>query len=281
MARETRLAEGAVDANHFGFEITPGHSRLMGESFLLHSIGGTRFLYRKGAGIVMDQRDAHDTSDVSLWLNGSIYAAIASINGLVPMHASAVACEGRVFAFTGPSGAGKSTLVTALGAHGLPMFCDDTLVLDMSGPDGLLCLPGHKRLKLTPEAIALTGAEPEEKVADIVDKFYARPPAGEVGRVLPFGQLIFIEEGPETSIEPISGAERIARMQDEHYTTLLFAMARDLDLAGQFAHYARLVRHMPMARFTRPRDTARFDDDVATMAQYVKAQASNTEAMPE
>ena len=60
---------------------------------------------------------------------------------------------GEVFAFAGPSGSGKSTLIAALGQLGLPMFCDDTLVLDLGEPDIVICLPGHKRLKLTPEAL--------------------------------------------------------------------------------------------------------------------------------
>ncbi len=67
---------------------------------------------------------------------------------------------GRVFAFAGPSGAGKSTLAAGLGQRALPLLCDDTLLLDLSDPPDIWCLPGHKRLKLTAAALALTGPDP-------------------------------------------------------------------------------------------------------------------------
>ena len=114
----------------------------------------------------------------------------------MPIHASAVAHDGGVFAFTGPSAAGKSTLIAALGRAGLPMFCDDTLVLDLSDPDRIICLPGHKRLKLTPAAIELTGARHEERVARDLDKYYARPAGGRRRRRrLPLAELLFLEQG--------------------------------------------------------------------------------------
>src|SRR6185436_12667866 len=142
-----------------------------------------------------------------------------------PIHASAVAHEGKVFAFTGPAGAGKSTMIAALGGRGLPMFCDDTLVLDLSDPDRINCLPGHKRLKLRPDALHLTGTMPEEKVSQSVDKYYAEPNGGDVRQVLPLAELIFLEEGLDLSILPIVGSERLIRLQDDHQTASLFAAA--------------------------------------------------------
>ena len=110
--------------------------------------------------------------------------------------------------------------MAALGAHGLPMFCDDTLVLDLSNPDRIRCLPGHKRLKLKADALAMTGAIAEERVSLTVDKVYARPSSGDVGVALPLGRLIFLEEGDAVAITPITGAARLVRLQDDHHTHL-------------------------------------------------------------
>lgn len=269
MARETRLRVGAVDMGAFGYTIEPGQLEIEGDSFLFLTPEGLRFAYRKGDGVTVDRSAARDCSLEQLWLGGSVHAAVASINGLLPVHASAVAHEGRVVAFTGPSGAGKSTLVTALGQHGLPMFCDDTLVLDLSDPQEVICLPGHKRLKLTPEAVLLTGAEPQGSVGNGIGKVYAVPPAGDVDQPLPLAELVFLEEGEQTEIVPVRGAERLLRLQDDHYTAYLFAAARKFDRAGEFAHLARLATKFGMARFIRPRDTAQFADGVALAARYV------------
>lgn len=271
MERETRVRHGPVDLDRLGSRLEPGHSHLEANSYLLHTADGLRYFYRKGEGITICRDSAADASEEQLWLNGSVYSAVACINGLVPIHASAVAHDGKVFAFTGPSGSGKSTLIAALGQLGLPMFCDDTLVLDLGNPDLVTCLPGHKRLKLTPEALELTGARAEEPVGTGIDKYYAAAPAGDVMTPLPLAELIFLEEGTPPAIERLSGGERFLRTQDDHYTAHLFAVARQFDRAEQFAHRARLARQIAMARFVRPWDGARFHDGVALAQRHIAA----------
>src|SRR4030095_16201659 len=143
MERETRVRHGPVDLDHFGYRLPPGHSHLEAGSFLLHTPDGLSYFYRRGEGITICRDETADASEEQLWLNGSVYSAVACINGLVPIHASAVAHDGKVFAFTGPSGSGKSTLIADLGQMGLPMFCDDTLILDLGDPDRIILTPGH------------------------------------------------------------------------------------------------------------------------------------------
>jgi hypothetical protein len=271
MERETRVRYGPVDLNMFGYTIEAGRSHLEADSFLLHTPDGFSCFYRKGEGVTIFRSATADPSDERLWLNGSVYSAVACINGLLPIHASAVAFDGRLFAFTGPSGSGKSTLIAALGQLGLPMFCDDTLVLDLSDPDRIIGLPGHKRLKLTPAAVDLTGAKPIEKVGNDVDKYYAETSGGAVESPLSLAELIFLEEGPIMTIERLSGSERFVRTQDDHYTAHLFAAARQFDRTGQFEHRARLARQIAMARFVRPLDEGRFREGVTLAAQYVCA----------
>lgn len=269
MQRETRIRYGAVSRCLFGDPLPETTWQLRGDEFLLRGEGDHYFHYRKGHGITVERGAVFDPSEEALWLNGSVYSAIASINGLVPIHASAVAFDGRVFAFTAPAGGGKSTLAAALANHGLPLFCDDTLVLDLSDPRQIICLPGHKRLKLRPDAIELTGATAEEKVSDTVDKFYARPAAGDVTIELPLAELIFLEEGPVFEITPITGAERMKRLQDDHQTAHLFAVAQQFDRKDRFEHLHRLANQISMARLVRPRDRSRFGKSVTQAAEYI------------
>lgn len=269
MERETWVRHGPVDLNLFGRTIGPGQSHLEADTFLLHTADGLRYCYRKGEGITICRDGAADASEEQLWLNGSVYSAVACINGLLPIHASAIAHQGRIFAFTGPSGSGKSTLIAALGKLGLPMFCDDTLVLDLSDPERIICLPGHKRLKLTPEALALTGAKRAEKVGQDTDKYYAGAAAGDVATPLPLAELLFLEAGPAMAIERLSGSERFVRTRDDHYTAGLFAAARQFDRASQFAHRVRLARQISMSRFIRPWDSTLFHQGAEFAARYI------------
>lgn len=270
LARETRVTAGPVPDALDGVEVAAGHHRITSDAFLLRSESGLAFLYRRGQGITVDRAPGADLSEEALWLNGSVYAAVASLNGLMPIHASAVAHRGRVYACTGPSGAGKSTLAAALGGHGLPLFADDTLVLDLSDPTQIWCLPGHKRLKLTDQALELTGAAAQEPVGAHVPKRYAVPPAGELRDVLPLADLLLIEEGPGPGIEPVSGAQRIGALDDDHYTAEYFAKARSLDRAARFALLARIAPLFALHRFTRPRDADLFAQGAALVAAHIK-----------
>jgi len=273
LERETRVSYGPVPDRLFAEPLEQMSWQMERGEFLLRAEGDHYFLYRPGEGVTVHREAGADASEESLWLNGTVYAAIASMNGLLPIHASAVALNGSVFAFTGPAGAGKSTLVAGLGKHGLPMFCDDTLILDLSCPDRITCLPGHKRLKLRRDAFELTGAVREEKVSRTYDKYYAAPAAGTVGQALPIAKLIFLEEGPNPAMARISGSERFARMRDDHQTFHLFEAARQFGRAEQFAHRARLALQIEMARFVRPVDSLRFNEGVALAADYVTNRA--------
>jgi hypothetical protein len=275
MERETRVKYADIDLGIFGFNVEPGQGHIEADRYLLRTTDGLDYFYLKGEGITISRGDRRGPSEEQLWLNGSVYSAVASINGFMPIHASAVAHDGKVFAFTGPSGSGKSSLIAGLGRLGLPMFCDDTLILDLSDPDRVICLPGHKRLKLSPSAIERTGAEREERVAQDLDKYYARSPGGDVSAPLPLAELLFLEHGSPPSIEPLSGSERFLRTQDEHYTAELFAAAKRFDRSAQFEHRARLARQISMARFFRPWDAERFDEGVALASRYVTSGRRN------
>ncbi len=273
LAREATARYGPVPRALGGKPIGPGAMLLNEDSFLLHSGTGYGLFYRQGEGVTIERDPAADPAEEELWLNGSVYAAIAAINGFLPFHASAVAWQGRVHAFSGPSGAGKSTLVAALGGHGLPLFCDDTLVLDVSKPDQVLCLPGHKRLKLAPDALALTGASAQERVAAVVDKHYAKPAGGTLQEVLPLAELVFLEDGAPPGFARIEGARKIARLNDDHYTHDLFAAARDEDNAVRFARIAGIASRIAMQRLVRPRDLACFAEVTAQVAGHIKESA--------
>jgi hypothetical protein len=274
MEREMRVTYAAVPHSLLGGPLAEARWQMAGDRFLLRGEGDHYFHYCFGAGVTIERGANADISQESLWLNGSVYAAVASLNGLLPIHASAVAHEGSVFAFSGAAGSGKSTLVAALGGKGLPMFCDDTLVLDLSDPERILCLPGHKRLKLRPDSIDLTGTAKEEKVSQSYDKYYAAPAAGTVAIALPLAELIFLEDGSEMAITLMPASERLVRTADDHQNWLLFETASRFDRVGEFGHRVRVAHQVRMAKFARPLDRSRFDESVALAAQYVKESAA-------
>lgn len=276
MARETRVGEGIVDYRLDGIEVALDRNLLRGDCYLLRTETDLRLFYRKGSGITVQRPADPIEGEEELYLKGSVHAAVASINGLCPIHASAVVCDGVVHAFTGPSGAGKSTLAAELARRGLPLFCDDTLVLDLSDPQRPLALPGHKRLKLWPDALALTGARGGDTVLEGMDKVYAQPHAAMQSSVLPLASLTFLEWGEQAVIEPVRGAAKMVRLQDDHYTTDLFLAATRPNLAERFAQLGALARSLDLARFVRPRDSGSFALDAGLAEAHVRSHAPLT-----
>ena len=118
LAREMRVRRGEAPGAIGGQEVARNEFLLTGDIYLMRADDGIAIHYRRGAGLTLDAPADADPRDIDLWLNGSVYAAVAAINGLLPIHASAVAWNGRVYAFSGPPGAGKSTL--AAGRAGSP-----------------------------------------------------------------------------------------------------------------------------------------------------------------
>ena len=270
MARETAVREGPVPRTIAGETVADDRWALRGEEFLFRTIEGIGLHYRRGAGITIERPPGTDPRTIALWLNGTLYAAVAALNGLFPFHASAVEHRGRVHAFTGTAGAGKSTLVAALGRAGFAQFCDDTLILDISGDGPPACLPGHKRLKLWPEGVALAGVEPGELVAEDYHKHFVEPVAGTIDEPLPLAELMFLERGDAPLVVPLSGAERIERLQDDHYTAELWSQANSQHRPERFATLAALARRIAMQRFVRPFEPARFAEGIDHIAAHIR-----------
>lgn len=270
MAHETRVRQGAVPRELAGFAVPDDRWSLYGEEFLFRTAEGIGLHYRRGAGITVERPAGADPRTIALWLGGTLYAAIAALNGLYPLHASAVAHRDRVYAFTGAAGAGKSTLVAALGRAGFAQFCDDTLVLDLSGDGPPVCLPGHKRLKLWPEGAELAGVPPGELVADDYRKHFVEPVGGTVAEPLPLAGLYYLEQCETPKVVPLTGGDRIERLQDDHYTAELWRLAGGETRAARFATLAALARRIAMLRFARPFDRLRFGQGVDLIAAHIE-----------
>jgi len=70
---------------------------------------------------------------IPLFATGTILALILGLQGEHPLHASAVAVDGRAIAIAGASGSGKSTLAAKLCIAGASFVTDDLLRLTRDG----------------------------------------------------------------------------------------------------------------------------------------------------
>ncbi len=264
MQRETVVRRGCVPDSLDGLPVAIGTNRLGRDAFLLRD-SGVAILYRKGEGVTVQLDDRAAEGTMELFLAGSVHSAIASLNGFTPLHASAVEIAGRAIGFAGPSGAGKSTTAAALRQRGLRIVADDTLVIDMSGPLPM-CLPGHKRLKLWPDALELTGLTGTQLVAEDYRKFFATESGSDIDAPLPLAAVVVLSIGEVPAFEPVRGAARIAALDDDHYSTVQHAQAQGHDRAGRLGALAALANRVAVYRFTRPADPARYAQSIDLLA---------------
>ncbi len=218
-------------------------------AFLFTTDSGVRFHYAVGQGIVASLPGPECEDDFRLYLWGTVFGAVAWLNGFFPLHASAVEVGGHAVAFTADSGVGKSTLAAALAAKGFAHVCDDTLAIVLSqGPP--LAIPDRKPLKLWEDAFALVEAERLAPITSMPGKSYAVAATRNADAV-PLGDLIVLVDGPEIGLTPVRGAAKL--------DVLAEAMYRDFirGALGQPSAYTRdlisIANAIGIWRLTRPR----------------------------
>jgi len=235
------------------------------EEFLFTTDLGVRFHYRLGKGLSVEMPDdaaARDEFELFLW--GTVFGAVAWLNGFVPLHASAVSDGDRVLAFTADSGGGKSTLAAALAGRGFRHVCDDTLVLSVT-PDGIFGLPDPKPLKLWSDALELVGARSEQAILAVPGKHYARTERKEP-QALRLTDLVFLERGDEVGLEPVNGSEKLTLLPEALYRVFVHTARGDDALHRKFLlGMAAQVRFWRLCRpFSAP-DFAGSADRIAAL----------------
>jgi len=270
MRREMTAREGAVPGDLDGMAVPLGQHRIAASGFLLRA-AEVSFLYRPGEGVVIQRGPGWTAGIEELYLHGSVCAAVACLNGFLPLHASAVVVDDRVVAFTAPAGGGKSTLAAALARLGRPLFCDDTLVTALAPDGSLACLPGHKRMKLWPEAVELTGSAALEQVSADYRKVYVTGNGSDCAEMLPLGALVVLEQGAAPELAPVTGGAKIALLTDDHYCRQFYHAVNGVDGPGQFAFQARLAAATRVFRFARPFDRERFGETTGFLDSALSA----------
>ncbi len=265
MLRRGRVPADLDDATHRTVTFAISKS-----AFLLRIPNGLSYYYRKGEGVVFDAPDDVGEAEVRLFADGSVYGAVAWLNGLVPLHASAIATDSGVWAFSAPSGEGKSTLASALGRRGWPVFSDDVLVVDRDRPDGLIALPGHRRVKLWRDAVALTGVKPGEAVRNGLKKYYAEDGLEFADAAMPLRRLVILSSvsNEPPGVRPLEGFERFGPIQAALYRSQF--LTGFSDPGRYFEITSHLAARLPVIRFNRRRDRGAFDDQLAAIEQVIR-----------
>ena len=248
-----------------------------GRGFVLDIPDVARFGIVEGRSIVVEPAPGARAGDIRLFLLGSAMGALLHQRGLLPLHANAVALDGRAAAFMGRSGAGKSTLAAWFHDRGERILADDVCVIETGG-EGALAFPGLPRLRLWEDALEASGRQAADHqlsfhlASDPRRKFDVpvRPDA-HADRPLPLAALYLLEEGPELAITRMSGSAAVEALSANTYRGGLVATLGDS--AAHVAACVAIARSVPMFLFRRPFDRGAFDGHCAAVLDHLRGLA--------
>ena len=212
--------EGAVLFDEGGFALTA-------DGFRFTTPGGIGFHYRLGQQVIAQVAGPEQEAELPLYMWGTVFGAVAWLNGMAALHASALAFGGEAIAFTAPSGGGKSTLAAMLAKWGMPLVCDDTLVLAPSSA-GPLAIPDAKPFKLWADTLELTGMAATGPIPAVPGKHYAQPPRRADQPTL-LRHLVILTPGERPTLEQLRGTAKLAILSEALYRPAIHAGRQDND----------------------------------------------------
>jgi hypothetical protein len=218
---------------------------------------------------------ATDRSVLS-FLFGPCFGAIAYLNHILPLHASAIETAHGCVGFIGRSGAGKSTMVAALSKRGHPIHSDDVCMLQTMSNGELVSWPGIRWIRLTDDAaLALDYVQAAAPRTGRKHTLMLEPGRIPVGPSIPRA-IYALEEsamGDVASITRLRGARAAER---------IIANAYRPHLAHELGAWPRAVAccvaiadRVPVFLLQRPRDFARMADTLGVLEAHIAAQAAD------
>ena len=246
----------------------------MGEDFQFQE---NRFLFRipeVGAFLIIDGRqvlidpapDANLTL-IRLYLLGSVMGILLHLRGILPLHASAIAHEGRAIAFLGASGRGKSTIAQALRQRGYPVLADDICALQILGKDRSLVLPGYNNLKLPRDSARELASVIPDDVLSIEEegKYHLPLKADLFSKALPLERIYLLEPSTVSrcSIQVLQGSQKLMPLIYNTYRAQVIPVLGMRDM--HFSRCTTVSSHCRVAKVIRPREPFSLQALVATL----------------
>ena len=227
------------------------------------------FMISGASRIDVDPAPGIDDPLLAFPLLGPVMALALHQRGLLVLHASAIAVDGRSVIFMGDKGAGKSTTAGAMIRAGHRLLTDDVVALDLSDPDRPMILPGFPQLKLAADAagaIRLEQADVRPQVHPQIDKAQHRLREGFAAEPVPVSRLYVLERGGQAAVSPLTGGAALPAIIKFSYITRFGRQALPGDLAAtHLSQCARIAGRIGVNRLEVPTGLARIDEAVAAI----------------
>jgi len=174
----------------------------------------------------------------------SVASLVAHWEGNESLHCGATGASRGAWGVVGARGTGKSTTLAGLAARGVPVLCDDVLVLH-----GRTALAGPRAIDLRADAARCLGTGTDLGVLGTRERW--RVTIAPVAPELELCGWVFLDWGDDLSLDQIRAPERLARLSPQRGVRLsppdpsaLLELAR---LPGYVLRRPRALMSLPAA----------------------------------
>lgn len=116
------------------------------------------FSIQDGKSINIYPLKSANEDQIRLYVLGTCMGALLLQRRIFPLHGSAVAINGRAYAFIGDSGAGKSTLASVFLNRGYQLLSDDVIAVSLSPTENTpIVIPSYPQQKLWQKSLSNLG----------------------------------------------------------------------------------------------------------------------------
>jgi len=250
---DVTIERGAIDWAGVEADVSGRRLRAQGEAIAIYWPEGG-FLLRAGRQLIVDPIPGVHEAQVALFILGAAMGLLLHQRGLMALHASAVAIDGRGVVFIGPKGWGKSTLAVTLADLGHAVLTDDiaAIVMQSGGP---VIVPGAPQIKLWPDTLTALGRRPEdyERLYPGIEKRLLRLAEPSNHEAVPLSTVFCLDGGARLSIEPLSKTDALQRVMSHWYGARYGrGVIESIGLPIHLRQCAELVRQTPCLELRRP-----------------------------
>jgi hypothetical protein len=206
-------------------------------------------------------------------LTGRVIATALYLDGLLPLHGSAVETASGVIGFLAPKGYGKSTLALALTQAGGRLVTDDTLPIELPGAGAATVVrawPGVHSVRLKEDSLrAISAARPAVGTNEGKQVVTDLPGDRRTTRPAPLAALYLLDpvhpEGADVTWTPMpSMLAAMSVVAHVKIGKMLGAAAAPVMLERA----AAIARQVPVRRLQMPRDLTRLEAVARTILSW-------------
>ncbi|WP_256235261.1 aldolase [Bacillus sp. EB600] len=258
-------------------EYEPGKFAVEENSVMFQIPNTATFCIKDGKSIIVLPMKGSEAAKIRLYILGTCIGVLLMQRRILPLHGSAVAIDGKAYAFIGESGAGKSTLASAFISKGYRLLSDDVIAIDFKdGSNVPSVMPSYPQQKLWQESLREFGMETknyhplferETKYSiPVKSNFFPNP--------LPLAGVFELSksENPSISLCKIEGLVRFRTILNQTFRSSLI---NRLGLSEwHFKASSKFINKIDIYQLQRPTSRFTADDLVSTILKSIAMEES-------